>query len=154
LKEIIFFWKTLSSWKVEVLAIRHFFLLQLISPTSNHRQGIELNCSRPSSQGQCFIPLLKVMKTTHRETSKKDRLYTGPYHLPKLQEVIVSVATAINGATCCTKSKIKTKTLPWLCHLLNLNIDTHGSNLLSDYYFHFLPYLALIFFKYVAHSLP
>ncbi len=28
------------------------------------------------------------------QTSKKDRLNTGPYRLPKQQEVIVSVATA------------------------------------------------------------
>ncbi len=43
-----------------------------------------------------------------------------------------------NGTTYCTKAKIKTKTLSWHIHLLSLNIDTHGSNLLSYFKFHFL----------------
>jgi hypothetical protein len=47
-----------------------------------------------------------------------------------------------DGATCCTKSKIKTKTFAWYSHLLSLNIDTHGSNLLRNFKFNFLPKLA------------
>jgi hypothetical protein len=47
-----------------------------------------------------------TMKRGKLMTSKKGRLNNGPYCLPKLQDIVVPVATENNGATCCTKSKI------------------------------------------------
>jgi hypothetical protein len=43
-------------------------------------------------------------------TSKKDRLNTGLYYLPRLQEIVVLGATTNTvSATCCTKAKAKPK---------------------------------------------
>ena len=63
---------------------------------------------------------------------------------------IGSATVRVNGGSCCTKSKIKTKTFPWHSLLLSLNIDTHGSHLLI----YFLPQLTSKFFNVQLISLP
>jgi hypothetical protein len=63
--------------------------------------------------------------------------------LPKLKEIVVPVATASKCHYMLYQIKIKTKKFLWHTHLLSLNIDTHGSNLSSDFQkIHFLTKLA------------
>jgi hypothetical protein len=57
----------------------------------------------------------------HSHLNRKDRLSTSPYCLPKLQEMVVPVATAnIMGPHAVTNAK--TKIFPWHSHTLCLNI--------------------------------
>jgi hypothetical protein len=56
----------------------------------------------------------------------------GPYCLPGLQEIVISVATA---KMMVLNDKIQTLTLPWHGYLLNLSIDIGGLNLLSYFLF-------------------
>jgi len=50
-------------------------------------------------------------------------LIIGLSNLPRLQEIVVSVATAKVMAL---HDKLETLTFPWHSHLLSLSIDTHG----------------------------
>jgi len=56
----------------------------------------------------------------------KDRQSTGLYCLPRLQEIVMPVATAI------MVYQLK-NTFPWHSRLQNLKQDTHMSSLLKDF---------------------
>jgi hypothetical protein len=51
----------------------------------------------------------------------------SPYHLPRLQEIVVPVATADSMVLHAVPKENKNKNIPWQSLLLILNIDTHGS---------------------------
>ncbi len=64
----------------------------------------------------------------------KDRLSTGPYSLPRLQEIVMPVVAASIIAPHAATKQNKNKNIPRAWHgiLLSLGIDTHESDLLND----------------------
>jgi len=97
-------------------------------------------------------PFTVLMKQTRQAVrAVKQSRFLDVYDWPVLPFRASGNSCVSKGDISCTNCSIKTKTFPCHSHQVGPNIDTHGSNLLSNFLIYFL-LNPQVHFKYEAHA--